>query len=177
MKIVQKQREESTTYKFAKSIQNRFGIIKDISDKDYIMNSYHVDVKEHIDPFSKLAIEAKFQKLSPGGYISYIETANLQDNINIVLEVIKYIYQTIGYAELNTKSDYCQNCGYDGEIEIKTDKSGRHYYKCPNCGNEDTDKMNIARRVCGYISTTVPNQGRMDEFVNRYVHIDDHEVE
>ena len=113
------------------------------------MNSYHVDVKEHIDPFSKLAIEAKFQKLSPGGYISYIETANLQDNINIVLEVIKYIYQTIGYAELNTKSDYCQECGWDGEINIVTDENGKLIWKCPKCGNTNQDTMNIARRSCG----------------------------
>lgn len=167
---------ETTTYKFALSLQKRFGVIPEISDKDYVMNSYHVDVKEAIDPFEKLAIEAKFQKLSPGGYISYIETTDLQKNIPVVLEIIKYIYDTIGYAELNIKSDYCQECGYDGEIKIKTDDNGKHYYECPNCGNTNTEKMNIARRVCGYISTTTPNQGRMDEFLNRYVHVDDHEV-
>ena len=141
------------------------------------MNSYHVDVKEHINPFEKLAIEAKFQKLSPGGYISYIETSDLTHNIPAIIEVIKFIYETIGYAELNIKSDYCQECGYDGEIKIETDENGKHYYKCPNCGNENTEKMNIARRVCGYISTTTPNQGRMDEFLNRFVHLDDHELE
>lgn len=168
---------ESTTYKFALALQKRFGIIPEISDKDYVMNSYHVDVKEHIDPFEKLYIEAKFQKLSPGGYISYIETSDLTHNIPAVLEVIKYIYDTIGYAELNIKSDYCQECGYDGEIKIETDNHGKHYYRCPNCGNTNSEKMNIARRVCGYISTTVPNQGRMDEFLNRYVHLDDHEME
>lgn len=168
---------ESTTYKFALALQRRFGIIPEISDKDYVMNSYHVDVKEHIDPFRKLAIEAKFQKLSPGGYISYIETSDLTHNIPAVLEVIKFIYETIGYAELNIKSDYCQECGYDGEIKIETDRQGKHYYRCPNCGNTNSDKMNIARRVCGYISTTVPNQGRLDEFLNRYVHLDDHEME
>lgn len=169
--------EESTTFKFAKALRNRFGIIKDITDKDYVMNSYHVDVKEHIDPFSKLSIEAEFQKLSPGGYISYIESADMQNNIPAVLEVIKFIGKNIGYAEINTKSDYCQVCGYDGEILIETEENNHHYYRCPNCGNTNTDKMNIARRVCGYISTTVPNQGRMDEFVNRYVHLTDHEEE
>lgn len=168
--------EESLTWKFAKALQRDFGIIKDITDKEYIINSYHVDVKEHINIFDKLKIEAEYQKLSPGGYISYGETSNLQDNIPAVLEIIKFISHHIGYAELNTKSDYCQECGYDGEIEIKTNELGKHYYKCPNCGNTNTDKMNIARRVCGYISTTVPNQGRMDEFVNRYVHVTDHAI-
>ena len=168
--------EETTTYKFALALKDRFGIIKDITDKEYVMNSYHVDVKEPIDPFDKLRIEAQYQKLSPGGYISYIETMNLENNIPAILEIIKFIYNNIGYAELNTKSDYCQVCGYDQEIEIKTDENCKHYYKCPNCGNIDTNKMNIARRVCGYISTTVPNQGRMDEFVNRYVHVSDHSI-
>lgn len=168
--------EESLTWKFAKALQRDFGIIKDITDKEYIVNSYHVDVKEHINIFDKFRIEAEFQKLSPGGYISYGETSDLQNNIPAVLEIIKFISQNIGYAELNTKSDYCQICAYDGEIEIKTNEQGKHYYKCPNCGNEDTDKMNIARRVCGYISTTTPNQGRMDEFVNRYVHVTDHAI-
>lgn len=168
---------ESTTYKFALALQKRFGVIPEISDKDYVMNSYHVDVTEPIDPFEKLSIEAKFQKLSPGGYISYIETSDLTNNIPAVLEIVKFIYDTIGYAELNIKSDYCQQCGYDGEIKIETDDSGKHYYKCPNCGNTNSDTMNIARRVCGYISTTVPNQGRMDEFLNRYVHLDDHEID
>lgn len=155
-------------------MRNTFGEIADITDKEYIMNSYHVDVKEHIDIFNKFLIEAEFQKLSPGGYISYGETSNLQNNISAVLTIIKFIYNHIGYAELNTKSDYCQECGYDGEILIKTDEKGKHFYQCPSCGNTNTDKMNIARRVCGYISTTTPNQGRMDEFVNRYVHVTDH---
>lgn len=169
--------EETTTWKFAKALRNTFGEITDITDKEYIMNSYHVDVKEHIDIFNKFLIEAEFQKLSPGGYISYGETSDLQNNIPAVLTIIKFIYEHIGYAELNTKSDYCQECGYDGEILIKTDEKGKHFYQCPSCGNINTDKMNIARRVCGYISTTTPNQGRMDEFINRYVHVTDHAIE
>lgn len=166
---------ESTTYTFAKGLHNRFGEVKDITDRDYITNSYHVPVFEKISAFDKLAIESEFQKLSPGGAISYVETANLQDNIEAVEEVMKFIYSHIMYAELNTKSDYCQECGYDGEIELKYD-GNKHYYQCPNCGNLDTAKMNIARRVCGYISTTVPNEGRLDEFANRYVHLDDHDL-
>lgn len=168
---------EATTYTFAKALHKRFGEVKDITDRNYITNSYHVPVFEKIDPFSKLALESEFQKLSTGGAISYTETSNLQDNIPAVLEVIKFIYDNIMYAELNTKSDYCQKCGYDGEIQLLFDKDRhRHYYKCPNCGNEDTGKMNIARRVCGYISTTVPNEGRLDEFAHRYVHLDDHAI-
>jgi ribonucleoside-triphosphate reductase (formate) len=168
---------EATTYTFAKALHKRFGEVKDITDRNYITNSYHVPVFEKIDPFSKLALESEFQKLSTGGAISYTETSNLQGNIPAVLEVIKFIYDNIMYAELNTKSDYCQKCGYDGEIQLlfNEDKC-RHYYKCPNCGNEDTSKMNIARRVCGYISTTVPNEGRLDEFAHRYVHLDDHAI-
>jgi len=171
---------ESTTYKFAKCLKKRFGddvFTKiDGKDRDYITNSYHTWVEEEIDPFEKLRIESKFQKLSPGGAISYVETANLQNNIEAVLEVIKFIYDNIMYAELNTKSDYCQVCGYDHEIEIIEDGKGNLIYKCPNCGNTDHSKMNIARRVCGYISTTMPNNGRMDEFRNRYVHLDNHEA-
>ena len=167
---------ESTTYTFAKGLRKRFGVVEGITDRDYVTNSYHVPVFEKIDAFDKLAIEADFQKLSPGGAISYVETCNLQDNIPAVEEVMKFIYYHIMYAELNTKSDYCQVCGYDGEIELKYDGE-KHYYECPNCGNKDTSKMNIARRVCGYISTTVPNEGRLDEFANRYVHLDDHDIE
>lgn len=167
---------ESTTYTFAKGLRKRFGVLEGITDRDYVTNSYHVPVFEKIDAFDKLAIEADFQKLSPGGAISYVETCNLQDNIPAVEEVMKFIYYHIMYAELNTKSDYCQVCGYDGEIELKYDGE-KHYYECPNCGNKDTSKMNIARRVCGYISTTVPNEGRLDEFANRYVHLDDHDIE
>ena len=167
---------ESTTYTFAKALHKRFGRVEGITDRDYVTNSYHVPVFEKIDAFDKLQIEADFQKLSPGGAISYVETCNLQDNIPAVEEVMKFIYYHIMYAELNTKSDYCQVCGYDGEIELKYDGQ-KHYYECPKCGNKDTSKMNIARRVCGYISTTVPNEGRLDEFANRYVHLDDHDFE
>lgn len=162
---------ESTTYKFAKSLRN-WGY-----KKDYVTNSYHVHVTEKISPFDKLLFESKFQKLSPGGAISYCETSDLTHNIPAVLEIINFIYDNIMYAELNTKSDYCQICGYDKEILIKEDENGNHYYECPNCGNKNTDKMNIARRVCGYISTTVPNEGRLEEIAERYVHLDDHEVE
>lgn len=140
---------ESTTYKFAKCLQNRFGIISEITEKGYITNSYHINVREEIDAFSKLKIEAEFQKLSPGGMISYIEVPNMQNNIPAVLDVIKYIYETIMYAELNTKSDYCQCCGYNGEILIKGEKAGNLYWECPNCGNKDQKKMNVARRTCG----------------------------
>lgn len=163
---------ESTTYKFAQAIQRDFGY-----DKDYVTNSYHINVREHINPFEKIDIESTYQQLSPGGAISYIETSDLTHNIPAVLEVIKHIYNNIMYAELNTKSDYCQVCGWDKEILIKTDEKDNHYYECPNCGNINPDKMNIARRVCGYISTTVPNEGRLEEIAERYVHLDDHEVE
>ena len=173
---------ESTTYKFAKGLKKRFGddVFKKIDgsdvDRDFITNSYHVFVEEEIDPFEKIRIESKFQKLSPGGAISYIETSDLTNNVDSVLEVIKYIYDNIVYAELNTKSDYCQVCGYDHEIEIIEDGKGNLIYRCPNCGNTDSRKMNIARRVCGYISTTIMNNGRLDEIRNRYVHLTDHEV-
>lgn len=168
---------ESTTYKFATKLRERFGIIEGITDRDYVTNSYHIPVFEEIDPFEKLRLESKLQKLSPGGAISYVETCNMQDNIPAVLEVLKFIYENIMYAELNTKSDYCQICGYDGEIEL-VDKNGKLLWKCPNCGNEDPNKMNVARRTCGYIGTATNgwNQGRLDEFQNRYVHIDDHAV-
>lgn len=162
---------ESTTYKFAKSLQKRFGIIPGITDKNYITNSYHVHVTEKIDAFTKLSFESEFQKLSPGGAISYVETANLSDNIEAVLSVIKYIYENIMYAELNTKSDYCQECGYSGEILIVPDENGKLVWKCPNCGSRDRTKMNIARRTCGYIGTNDFNQGRTQEIKERYVHL------
>lgn len=168
---------ESTTYKFSKCLKKRFGEIEGITaGRDYITNSYHVPVFEEIDIFSKLKMEAEFQRLSPGGAISYGECSNMQNNIPAVLEVIKFIYDNIMYAELNTKSDYCQECGYDGEIVLDTDNSGKHFWRCPNCGNTDQEKMNVARRVCGYISTNPMNQGRLDEIANRYVHLDDHEL-
>lgn len=162
---------ESTTYKFAKCLQRRFGIIEGVTDKNYITNSYHIHVTEPIDAFQKLSIESKFQKLSPGGAISYIEVPNLQNNLNAALEVIKFIYEHIMYAELNSKSDYCHVCGYDGEIEIVEDENGKLIWKCPNCGNTDRNKMNIARRVCGYISTNDFNQGRTQEIKERVVHL------
>ena len=162
---------ESTTYKFAKCLQRRFGVIEGITDKKYITNSYHVHVTEKINAFDKLAFESKFQKLSPGGAISYIETANLSNNIDAALAVIKFIYDNIMYAELNTKSDYCQACGYDGEIQIVENDDGKLIWKCPNCGNTDRSKMNIARRTCGYIGVNDFNQGRTQEIKERYVHL------
>ena len=162
---------ESTTYKFAQCLQRRFGVIEGITDKGYITNSYHVHVTEHIDAFEKLNFEAEFQALSPGGAISYIESANLQSNIEAVLSVMRYIYDHIMYAELNTKSDYCQVCGWDGEIEIVENEDGKLIWHCPNCGNEDKNKMNIARRTCGYIGTNDWNQGRTQEIKERYVHL------
>lgn len=167
---------ESTTYKFAQKLQDRFGIVEGITDRDYITNSYHIPVFEEINAFEKLAKESEFQKLSPGGAISYIETTNLQDNIPAVEEVMKFIYNNIMYAELNTKSDYCQICGYDGEIIIKEDDNNKHYFECPNCGNTNEEKMNIARRVCGYISTNGFNEGRLEEIAERVVHLDDKEI-
>ena len=170
---------ESGTYKFAKSLKRRFGdnifIDMDGQDRNYITNSYHIPVFEEIDPFEKLAIESKFQKLSPGGAISYIECADLTNNIGSVLEVLKFIYENIMYAELNTKSDYCQVCGYDGEIKI-IDEDNQLIWECPNCKNRDKTKMNVARRTCGYIGTNFWNQGRTDEIYNRYVHMDNHEL-
>lgn len=169
---------ESGTYKFAKSLKKRFGedifINMDGKDRDYITNSYHIPVFEEIDPFEKLAIESKFQKLSPGGAISYIECADLTNNIGAVLEVLKFIYDNIMYAELNTKSDYCQVCGYNGEIKI-IDEDNSLIWECPNCRNRDKDQMNVARRTCGYIGTQFWNQGRTDEILNRFVHLDNHE--
>lgn len=169
---------ESGTYKFAKSLKRRFGddifIKMDGTDRNYITNSYHIPVFEEIDPFEKLAIESKFQRLSPGGAISYIETSNMQNNVDAVLEIMKFIYNNIMYAELNTKSDYCQVCGYDGEIKI-IDEDNQLIWECPNCGNRDKSKMNVARRTCGYIGTQFWNQGRTDEILHRYVHLDDHE--
>lgn len=162
---------ESTTYKFAKCLQKRFGIVKDVTDRNYITNSYHVHVTENIDAFDKLALEAKFQALSPGGAISYVEVPNMQNNLEAVLSVMKFIYDHIMYAELNTKSDYCQVCGYDGEIEIKEDEHGKLIWQCPNCGNTDQNKMNVARRTCGYIGTQFWNQGRTQEIKERVLHL------
>ena len=166
---------ESTTYKFAQCLKNRFGIIEGITDRDYITNSYHVNVREPIDPFEKLEIESKYQKLSPGGAISYIECADLTGNTEAVLEVIKFIYDHIMYAELNTKSDYCQVCGSRKEMEI-VDEDGKLSWRCSVCGNTDQSKMNVARRTCGYIGTQFWNQGRTQEIKERYVHLDNHEV-
>ena len=163
---------ESTTYKFAKCLRDRFGVIKGITDRNYITNSYHVPVFEEIDAFSKLQLESEFQKLSPGGAISYVETANLTNNLDAVMEVIKYIYDNIMYAELNTKSDYCQACGYTGEILL--DEKLEWY--CPNCGNRDHDKLNVARRTCGYIGTNFWNKGRTQEIKERVVHLDNKEA-
>ena len=162
---------ESTTYKFAKCLQNRFGIVKGVTDKNYITNSYHIHVTEPIDAFAKLALEAKFQKLSPGGAISYIEVPDMQNNIDAVLGVMEFIYDNIMYAELNTKSDYCQVCGYDGEIEIINDEDGKLVWECPNCHNRDQAKMNVARRTCGYIGTQYWNQGRTQEIQERVLHL------
>jgi ribonucleoside-triphosphate reductase (formate) len=162
---------ESTTYKFAKCLQKRFGIIKGITDKSYITNSYHVHVMEEIDAFSKLKFESKFQALSMGGAVSYIEVPNMQSNIPAVLQVIRYIYDNIMYAELNTKSDCCQECGYEGEIQIVTDNDGKLVWECPKCGNRDEDKLNVARRTCGYIGTQFWNQGRTQEIKERVLHL------
>ncbi len=161
---------ESTTYKFAKCLQKRFGIIKNVTDRSYITNSYHIHVTEEIDAFEKLALESKFQALSPGGAISYVEVPNMQNNLEAVLSVMKFIYDNIMYAELNTKSDYCQVCGYDGEIDIKEDDS-KLVWECPNCGNRDQSKMNVARRTCGYIGTQFWNQGRTQEIKERVLHL------
>ena len=162
---------ESTTYKFAKALQKRFGIISGVTDKNYITNSYHVHVTEEINAFDKLKFEAQFQALSPGGAISYVEVPNMQDNLEAVLTVMQYIYENIMYAELNTKCDYCQKCGYTGEIQIITDKHGKLVWECPNCGNREQDKMNVARRTCGYIGTQFWNQGRTQEIKERVLHL------
>ena len=161
---------ESTTYKFAKCLQKRFGVVKGVTDRNYITNSYHVHVTEEIDAFEKLKLEAKFQTLSPGGAISYVEVPNMQDNLDAVLSVMKFIYDNIMYAELNTKSDYCHVCGYEGEIRIKDD-DGKLVWECPNCGNRDTEKLNVARRTCGYIGTQFWNQGRTQEIKERVLHL------
>ncbi len=162
---------ESTTYKFAKKLQKRFGIIKGVTDKNYITNSYHVHVTEDIDAFEKLTFEAQFQKLSPGGAISYVEVPDMKDNIPAVLAVMRHIYENIMYAELNTKSDYCSRCGYDGEIQIITDEHGKLLWECPNCGNQDENTMSVARRTCGYIGTQYWNQGRTQEIKERVLHL------
>jgi ribonucleoside-triphosphate reductase len=161
---------ESTTYKFAKCLQKRFGIIPGITDKNYITNSYHVHVSEKIDAFTKLKFESEFQKLSPGGAISYVEVPNMQDNLEAVMSVLRFIYDNIMYAELNTKSDYCQCCGYDGEIRIAED-DGKLVWECPKCGNRDQNKLNVARRTCGYIGTQFWNQGRTQEIKDRVLHL------
>lgn len=162
---------ESTTYKFAKCLQKRFGRIPDVTDHNYITNSYHVNVREEIDAFTKLKFESDFQKLSPGGAISYVEVPNMSDNIDAVLSVMQFIYENIMYAELNTKSDYCQVCGYTGEIQIVNDDHGKLVWQCPNCGNREQDKMNVARRTCGYIGTNFWNQGRTQEIKERVLHL------
>ena len=162
---------ESTTYKFAKCLQKRFGSIPEVTDKNYITNSYHVHVTEEIDAFSKLSFEAQFQKLSPGGAVSYVEVPNMQNNLDAVLAVMQHIYDNIMYAELNTKSDYCQKCGFDGEIQITSDEDGKLVWECPCCGNRDQDTMNVARRTCGYIGTQFWNQGRTQEIQDRVLHL------
>ena len=161
---------ESTTYKFAKALQRRFGVIPGVTDRNYITNSYHVHVTEQIDAFEKLRFESEFQALSPGGAISYVEVPNMQNNLTAVLRVIQFIYDNIIYAELNTKSDYCQCCGWDGEIEI-VEKDGKLMWRCPQCGNMDQTKMNVARRTCGYIGSQFWNQGRTQEIRDRVLHL------
>lgn len=162
---------ESTTYKFAKCLQKRFGVIEGVTDRNYITNSYHVHVTEEIDAFKKLEFESQFQMLSPGGAISYVEVPDMKDNLNAVLSVMQFIYDHIMYAELNTKSDYCQCCGYDGEIDVVEDDNGKLVWRCPNCGNDDQDKLNVARRTCGYIGTQFWNQGRTQEIKERVLHL------
>ena len=167
---------ESTTYKFAKCLKKRFGVIEGITDRDYITNSYHVPVFEEINAFDKLAIESKFQRLSPGGAISYVEIPNMNDNLDAVIQIIQFIYENIMYAELNSKSDYCMVCGYDKEIKIKTDgRTGKLIWECPQCGNRDQSKMSVARRTCGYIGSQFWNQGRTQEIKERVLHVDDKE--
>lgn len=162
---------ESVTYKFAKALQKRFGVVKGVTELPYVTNSYHIHVKEPIDAFKKLATEAKFQKLSPGGAISYVEVPNMQHNVEAVLAVMKFIYDNIMYAELNTKSDYCHKCGFDGEIKIEEDAEGKLIWKCPNCGNTDQTQMSVARRTCGYIGSQFWNQGRTAEIRDRVLHL------
>jgi ribonucleoside-triphosphate reductase len=162
---------ESTTYKFAKCLQKKYGIIPGVTDKNYITNSYHVHVTEEIDAFEKLKFESQFQALSPGGAISYVEVPNMEDNIDAVLTIMEYIYDNIMYAELNTKSDYCQVCGFTGQIQIVNDEDGKLVWECPNCGNRNQDMMNVARRTCGYIGTQFWNQGRTQEIQERVLHL------
>ena len=162
---------ESTTYKFSKCLQKRFGKVEGVTDRSYITNSYHVHVTEPIDAFDKLTLEAKFQTLSPGGAISYVEVPDMQNNIDAVITVMQFIYENIMYAELNTKSDYCHECGFDGEIEVNEDEDGKLVWKCPVCGNTDQAKMNVARRTCGYIGTQYWNQGRTQEIKERVLHL------
>ena len=161
---------ESTTYKFAKCLQKRFGVVDGVTDRNYITNSYHIHVTEPIDAFEKLALESKFQALSPGGAISYIEVPDMQNNLEAVLQLMRFIYENIMYAELNTKSDYCQVCGWDGEIAIE-EEDGKLVWRCPKCGNTDQSKMNVARRTCGYIGTQYWNQGRTQEIKERVLHL------
>lgn len=163
---------ESTTYKFASCLQKRWGIIPGVTDKDYITNSYHIKVTEPVDAFTKIAFESEFQALSPGGAISYVEVPNLTNNIEAVLEVIKFIYDHLLYGELNTKCDYCQVCGYDEEIEIVKKDNGDLIWKCPNCGNTDFDKMNVVRRTCGYLGSNDFVLGRKEEIAERVLHLD-----
>jgi ribonucleoside-triphosphate reductase len=162
---------ESTTYRFAKALQKRFGIVPGVTDRTYITNSYHVHVTEPMDAFAKLTLESKFQLLSPGGAISYVEVPNMQSNIPAILDVIKFIYDNIMYAELNTKSDYCQVCGWDGEIKIESDENGKLIWRCPKCGCTDQSKMNVARRTCGYIGSQYWNQGRTAQIRDRVMHL------
>ena len=162
---------ESCTYKFAKCLQKRFGIIKEVTDHNYISNSYHVNVREEIDAFTKLKFESEFQRLSPGGAISYCEIPNMQNNIPAVLEIIKFIYDNTMYAELNTKSDYCSACGFDGEIRVLQDENGKYVWECPNCGNRDQNSLFVCRRTCGYIGTQWWNQGRTQEIAERVLHL------
>ena len=168
---------ESTTYKFAKNLKRRFGEIPGITDRDYVTNSYHIWVEEPISPFDKIDIEAEFQKLSPGGCISYIETTNLQNNLDAILTLMQYMYDKIAYCEFNTKLDNCEICGFEGEIELQENEDGKHQFVCPQCGNSDFNKMNVARRVCGYISTSPMSNGRLDEIYHRFVHLTDHNEE
>nr|WP_269318658.1 anaerobic ribonucleoside-triphosphate reductase [Veillonella montpellierensis] len=163
---------ESTTYKFAKCLRKRFGVIKDITDHDYITNSFHVNVRENISAFDKLEIESKFQELSTGGLISYVEIPNMTHNIRALVQLLQYMYDNIMYAEINTKSDYCQKCGYDGEILIKGEQ-GNLYWECPNCGNRNKNTLNVCRRTCGYLGSNFFNQGRTEEIKDRVLHLDD----
>jgi len=162
---------ESTTYKFAKCLKQRFGIIPGVTDKNYITNSYHVHVTEPIDAFAKLTFESQFQELSPGGAVSYVEVPNMENNMEAVMALLKHIYNNIMYAELNTKSDFCQSCGFTGEIRIASDTDGKLVWECPACGNRDQAKMNVARRTCGYIGTQYWNQGRTQEIKERVLHL------